>query len=75
MQIYGQKTSKMPQKCVFTPICDPPRYFSKNRALSLLFPYGAPTSCKKLERTNGQSLRYLKKDGQTNHGRTDKGDY
>ena len=60
MQEYGQKTSKMPQKWGFSPICDP-----KNRALSLLCPYGALTSCKKLEKTNEQSLRYLKTDGHT----------
>ena len=61
---------------------DSPRFFFKNWALSLLCPYGALTSCKKLEKTNGQSLRYLKTDGlmdgQTNrqtNGRTDKCDY
>ena len=70
MQRYGQKTSKIPQKWGFSPICDPPRFFFKNRALSLLYPYGALTSCKKLEKTNEQSLRYLKTDGHTD-GRTD----
>ena len=70
MQRYGQKTSKMPQKWGFSPICDPPRFF-KNRALSLLYPYGALTSCKKLEKTNEQSLRYLKTDGQTDQLTTD----
>ena len=70
MQRYGQKTSKMPQKWGFSPICDPPRFFFKNRALSLLYPYGALTSCKKLEKTNEQSLRYLKTDGWTDE-RTD----
>ena len=64
----------MPQKWGFSPICDPPRFFFKNRALSLLYPYGALTSCKKLEKTNERSLRYLKTDGRTN-GRTDMGDY
>ena len=64
---YGQKTSKMPQKWGFSPICDPPRFFFKNRALSLLCPYGALTSCKKLDETNERSLRYLK----TDHGPTD----
>ena len=44
----------------------PPTIFFKNRALSLLHPYGALTSCKKLEKSLEQSLRYLKAD----HGRT-----
>ena len=72
---YGQKTSKMPQKWGFSPICDPPRFFFKNRALSLLYPYGALTSCKKLEKSLERSLRYLKTDGRTNGPRTDMGDY
>ena len=72
MQRYGQKTSKIPQKWGFSPISDPPIIFFKNRALSLLYPYGALISCKKLEKNNEESLRYLKrKDGP----RTDKGDY
>ena len=71
---YGQKTSKMPQKWGFSSI------FFKNRTLSLLYPYGALTSCKKLEKTNEQSLRYLKTDTRTHththtQGHTDKGDY
>ena len=65
---YGQKTSKMPQKWGFSPIYDPPRFFFKNRALSLLYPYGALTSCKKLEKSLERSLRYLKTD---THTRTD----
>ena len=74
MQRYGQKTSKMPQKWGFSPICDPPRFFFKNRALSLLYPYGVLTSCKKLEKTNERSLRYLKTETRTDtwthgHGR------
>ena len=40
--------------------------------MSLLHPYGALTSCKKLEKTNERSLRYLKTDGpQTTDQRTD----
>ena len=54
----------MPQKWGFSPICDP-KVFFKNRALSLLNPYGALTSCKKLEKTNEQSPRYFETDGQT----------
>ena len=37
-------------------------------------PYNVLTSCKKLEKTNEQSLRYLKSDG-WRHGHTDEGDY
>ena len=51
MQRYRQKTSKMPPKWGFSPICDPPRYFFKNRALSLLGPYSALTSCKKAKKS------------------------
>ena len=57
---------KCPHKWDFYPICDPPRFFFKNRALSLLYPYGAQTSCKKLERFNEQFRRYLKTNGRTN---------
>ena len=60
-----KKHQKCPENGGFSPICDPPRFFFKNRALSLLCPYGALTSCKKLEKTNEQSLRYLKTDGRT----------
>ena len=56
---------KMPQKGGFSPICDPPRFFFKNRALLLLYPYGALTSCKKLGNTNEIFPRYLKTDGLT----------
>ena len=45
----------------------PQDFFFKIRALSLLYPYGTLTSCKKLEKTNEWSLRYLK----TDHGRMD----
>ena len=62
-------------KMGFSPICDPPRFFFRNRALSLLYPYGTLTSCKKLGKSNEQSLRYLKTDGRTTDGPTDKGDY
>ena len=55
----------MPPKWVFSPICDPLRFFFKNRALSLLYPYGALTSCKKFEKTNERSPRYLKTNGLT----------
>ena len=48
----------------------PPMIFFKNWALSLLYHYGALTSCKKLEKTNEQSLTYLKMDQQKDQ-RTD----
>ena len=68
------KNIKNAPKMGFFPICDPPRFFFKNRALSLLYPYGALTSCKKLEKSLERSLRYLKTDGlrttTTDYGRT-----
>ena len=67
-----KKHQKYPQNGCFPPFVTP-KIFFKNRALSLLYPYGALTSCKKLEKTNEQSLEIFK-DGHT-HGRTDKGDY
>ena len=48
---------------VFFPICDPKIFFQKSDF------YGALTLCKKFEKTNEQSLRYLKTDGLT-HGQT-----
>ena len=53
MQSYGQKTSKMPQKWGFPPFVTPQDFFFKNRALSLLYPYGALTSCKTRQVYNG----------------------
>ena len=47
MQRYGQKTSKIPSKWEFSPICDPLRFFFR---VSLLYPFGDVTSCKKLEK-------------------------
>ena len=73
MQRYGQKTSNIPPKWGFCPICDPPRFFFKNRAPSLLYPYGALTSCKKLEKTNERSPKIFK-DRLTDQ-RTNMGDY
>ena len=46
MQRYGQKTSKIPPKWGFSPICDPQDFFFKNQALSLLYHYGVLTICK-----------------------------
>ena len=65
---------KKHQNGVFPPFVASQDFF-QNRTLSLLYPYGALTSCKKLEKTNELSLRYLKMDERTDHGRTDKGDY
>ena len=51
------------------------RIFLKNRALSFLYPYDALTLCKKLEKTNLQSLKYLKTDYRPTDGpRKDKGE-
>ena len=58
MQSYGQKTTLVT-----------PQDFFKNRALSLLYPYIVLTSCKKLEKTNRQSLRYLEPEQRTDQGR------
>ena len=49
MQSYGQETSKTPLKWGFSPISESQDFF-KNQALSLLYPYGAMTSCTKLEK-------------------------
>ena len=60
-----KKPQKMPQKWFFSPFVTPQDFFFKNRALPRLYPYGALTSCKKLEKTNERSLRYIKTDGRT----------
>ena len=60
------KNIKNTPKMGFSPICDPQDIFFKNRALSLLYPYGALTSCIKLEKNNELSPRYLKTDQRTN---------
>ena len=61
MQRYRQKISKK-TNIQWTPH----RYRQDDRALSLLYHYGALTSCKKLEKTNEWSPRYSKTDnGQT----------
>ena len=59
-----------------SPICDRSRFFFKNRALVTFVPLWCPNFMQKLEKTNKQSLRYLKTDGDTHtHGHMDKGDY
>ena len=68
-----KKHQKCPQNGVFPPFVTPQDFFFKNRALSLLYPYGALTSCTNLKKTNGQSLRYLKIEQRTTDGqRTDR---
>ena len=70
-----KKHEKCPQNGFFPYIT--PQIFFKNRALPLLYPYGAPTSCKKSEKTkvtNKQTtmdslLRYLKTDRLTDRQR------
>ena len=69
-EIWTKNIKNAPKRGVF-PHLRPPRIFSKIGLLSLLYPYGALTSCKKLEKSLERSLRYLK----TDHGRTDMGDY
>ena len=68
-----KKHQKCPQNGFF-PHLWPPIFFFKNQALSLLYHYGALTSCKKSEKINERSMKYLKTDQLTN-GPTDKGDY
>ena len=55
---------KMPQKWGFTPICDPQRFFFRNRALSLLYTYGALTSCKKQSPRHKKTNRPQTTNGQ-----------
>ena len=46
-----KKPQKLPKNGDFPPFVTPQDFFFKNLALSLLYPYGALTSCKKLEKT------------------------
>ena len=64
-----KKHQKCPQNGFFSHLW-PPKIFFKNRALSLLYPCGALTSCKKSEKSLELSLRYLKTDRPTDQ-RTD----
>ena len=68
MQRYGQKYQKCPKNGGF-PFFRGKDFFQKS---ALLYPYGALTSCKELEKTNGKSLRYSKT---SNWQTTDRGDY
>ena len=70
------KNIKNAPKIAVLPHLWPPGFFFKNRALSLLYPYGALTSYKKIEKTNGGSEIF--KDGLTDgltDRQTDRGDY
>ena len=69
-----KKHQKYPQNGGFPPFVTPQDFFFKNRVLSLLYPCGAPTSCKISKKTNERPHRYLKTDRQTD-GQADKGDY
>ena len=72
-----KKLQKCPKNGVF-PHLPPPRFFFKNRALSLLYPYGALTSCKKFKKIL-RAVSEIFKDGprkdQRTNERTDMGDY
>ena len=57
MQRYGQK-HKNATKMGLCPTCDP--QFKKNRALSLLHPYGAQASCKNYKKLMS-SLRNIER--------------
>ena len=65
----GTKHQKCPQNGGFPPFMTRKRIISKNQTLSQLYPCSALTSCKELENTNGQSLRYSQ-TGVTDHRRT-----
>ena len=52
----------------FSPVCDPQYFFQKSGSVTFV-PLWCPNSCKKLEKTNERSLRYLK----TDHGRNTDG--
>ena len=68
IEIWTKNIKYAPKMGVF-PHLGPPKIFFKNRALSLLYPCGALSSCEKLEKSLERSLRYLKTEQRTN-GRT-----
>ena len=61
MQRYEQEPQKYPKNGRYPPFVTP-KIFLENLALSLLYPYGALSSCKKSEKTNERSLGYSKTD-------------
>ena len=67
-----KKHQKWPKNEGFPPFATPQDFFFKNRALSLLYPYGALTSCRKLEKSLERSLEIFEDrrttDGPTDHG-------
>ena len=65
-----KKHQNYPQNGGFPQFVTPQDFF-KNRALPFLYPYGSLTSCKKSEKTNEWSLRYLKTDGPMDQRTTD----
>ena len=66
MQRYGQKTSKnAPKMGVSHPFVTPEFFFSKIGLLSLLYPSGTLTTCKKFDRPMDQP----------NDRKTNRGDY
>ena len=60
-----KKHQKCPKNGGFPPFVTPQDLLFKNRAVSLLCSYGALTSCKKFEKINERSSRYLKTDRRT----------
>ena len=62
----------MPQNGFFPPFGTPQDFFHKSGSVTFV-PLCALTSCKKLEKTNKQSLTYLKTDQRMDGPRTNKG--
>ena len=72
-----EKTSKMPPKCGASPFVPPKMFFQRLGSVTFVTLW-CPNFMQKLEKTNGQSLRYFKTDTRTDahtDGHTDKGDY
>ena len=55
-EIWTKNTKNGPKMGVYPHLRPPTTFFFTNRTLSLLYPYDALTSCKKLEKTNERSL-------------------
>ena len=69
MQRYGQKTSKMPQKLGFSPICAPPKIFFQKSGSVTFVPLWCPNFMQKIRKN-----QWAVSDTHTD-GHTDKGDY
>ena len=65
---YGEKTSKMPQKWGFSPICDPQDFFQKSGSVTFV-PLWCSNFMQKI-RKNQWTVSEIFKDGRTDHGRT-----